>query len=166
MEHLVLPNDELNKLFVTVHFYEPNAFTLEAVLPKWGKNVPESELMYKNPYGDGTLKLSGEDAIDSMYKKLNEKYIKQGIPVLVSECGATHQSGYENYRRYYTEYMVKSAHNNRLVPILWDNGSSGSGKESSGLFNRSSGEINSHAKIIVEAAIKAATTEYTEIELP
>ena len=166
MEHLVLPTDELNKLFVTVHFYEPNAFTLEAIVPKWGKTVPESELKYDNPYGEGTLTLSGEDAIDSMYKKLYEKYIKNGIPVLVSECGATHQSGYENYRRYYTEYMVKSAHNNGLIPILWDNGASVSGRESSGLFNRSNGEIYSHAKTIVDAAIKAATTEYTEIELP
>lgn len=166
MEHLVLPTDELNKLFVTVHFYEPNAFTLKAIVPKWGKTVPESELKYDNPYGEGTLTLSGEDAIDSMYKKLYEKYIQNGIPVLVSECGATHQSGYENYRRYYTEYMVKSAHDNELIPILWDNGVSGSGSESSGLFNRSNGEIYSHAKTIVEAAIKAATTEYTEIELP
>lgn len=166
MEHLVLPTDELNKLFVTVHFYEPNDFTLEAIVPKWGKTVPESELKYDNPNGEGTLTLSGEDAIDSMYKKLYEKYIKNGIPVLVSECGATHQAGYENYRRYYTEYMVKSAHNNELIPILWDNGASGSGRESSGLFNRSNGEIYSHAKTIVEAAIKAATTEYTEIELP
>ena len=166
MEHLVLPNDELNKLFVTVHFYEPNAFTLEAIVPKWGKTVPESELKYDNPYDEGTLILSGEDAIDSMYKKLYEKYIKNGIPVLVSECGATHQSGYENYRRYYTEYMVKSAHNNGLVPILWDNGSSGSGRESSGLFDRRNGEIYSHAKTIVDAAIKAASTEYSEIELP
>lgn len=166
MEHLVLPNDELHKLFVTVHFYEPNAFTLEAIVPKWGKTVPESELKYNNPYGEGIVTLSGEDVIDSMYKKLYEKYIKNGIPVLVSECGATHQAGYENYRRYYTEYMVKSAHNNGLVPILWDNGASGSGRESSGLFNRGNGEIYSHAKTIVDAAIKAATTEYSEIELP
>ena len=67
MEHLVLPTDELNKLFVTVHFYEPNAFTLEAIVHKWGKTVPESELKYNNPYGEGTLTLSGEEAIDSMY---------------------------------------------------------------------------------------------------
>ncbi|MBO5118058.1 MAG: glycoside hydrolase family 5 protein [Treponema sp.] len=166
MDYLVLPNDELNKLFVTVHFYEPDAFTLKAIVPKWGKTVPESELKYDNPYEEGTLILSGEEAIDSMYKKLNTKYIRNGIPVLVSECGATHQAGYENYRRYYTEYMVKSAHNNGLVPILWDNGSSGSGRESSGLFDRRNGEIYSHAKTIVEAAIKAATTEYSEIELP
>lgn len=166
MNYLVLPTDELNKLFVTVHFYEPDAFTLKAIVPKWGKTVPESELKYDNPYDEGTLTLSGEEAIDSMYKKLNTKYIKNGIPVLVSECGATHQAGYENYRRYYTEYMVKSAHNNGLIPILWDNGSSGSGRESSGLFNRGNGEIYSHAKIIVDAAIKAATIEYSEIELP
>ena len=166
MNYLVLPTDELNKLFVTVHFYEPDAFTLKAIVPKWGKTVPESELKYDNPYDEGTLTLSGEEAIDSMYKKLNTKYIKNGIPVLVSECGATHQAGYENYRRYYTEYMVKSAHNNGLVPILWDNGSSGSGSESSGLFNRDNGKIYSHAKTIVDAAIKAATTEYSEIELP
>ena len=57
-------------------------------------------------------------------------------------------------------------HAQTLVPILWDNGSSGSGRESSGLFDRSNGEIYSHAKTIVDAAIKAATTEYSEIELP
>ena len=46
-----------------MHFYEPNAFTLEAIVHKWGKTVPESELRYNNPYGSGVKTLSGEEAI-------------------------------------------------------------------------------------------------------
>lgn len=153
MQHLKLPNDSLNKLLVTVHFYDPYDFAIGATLNKWGTR-------------DGKSKSSDEIHIDTVFSDLYSKYVSEGIPVLISECGAVYQKGYEKYRRYYVEYMVKLAHINGLIPILWDNGASGSGKECFGLFNRASGEVYSHAQAVVDVAIKASKTEYTEIKLP
>ena len=45
---------------------------------------------------------------------------------------------------------------NTYVISLWDNGSSGSGAESSGLFNRSTGAVYSHCTDLVKAAVSAA----------
>lgn len=153
MENLVLPTDDLNKLFVTVHFYDPYDFSIAAKIKKWGTS-------------DGNIKSLDEIQIDTVFSNLYSKYVSEGIPVLISECGAVYQKGYEKYRRYYVEYMVKTAHINGLIPILWDNGASGSGKECFGLFNRASGEVYSHAQAVVDVAIKASKTEYSEIELP
>ena len=153
MENLVLPTDDLNKLFVTVHFYDPYDFSIAAKIKKWGTS-------------DGNTKSLDEIQIDTVFSNLYSKYVSEGIPVLISECGAVYQKGYEKYRRYYVEYMVKTAHINGLIPILWDNGASGSGKECFGLFDRASGEVYSHAQAVVDVAIKASKTEYTEIELP
>lgn len=153
MENLVLPTDDLNKLFVTVHFYDPYDFSIAAKIKKWGTS-------------DGNTKSLDEIQIDTVFSNLYSKYVSEGIPVLISECGAVYQKGYEKYRRYYVEYMVKTAHINGLIPILWDNGASGSGKECFGLFNRASGEVYSHAQAVVDVAIKASKTEYSEIELP
>lgn len=118
MKHLILPKDSLNKIFVTVHSYNPSYYAIEAKIPKWGSSVPVEELTYKNPYGDGNLVLDGEKYFTELFGKLYEKYIKNGIPVLLSECGATYQKRYENYRRYYVEVMVKTACINGIVPIL------------------------------------------------
>lgn len=166
MKHLILPKDSLNKIFVTVHSYNPSYYAIEAKIPKWGSSVPVEELTYKNPYGDGNLVLDGEKYFTELFGKLYEKYIKNGIPVLLSECGATYQKRYENYRRYYVEVMVKTACINGIVPILWDNGLKNSGKECFGYFDRTSGEIYNHAEDVVSAAIKAATKEYNKIKMP
>jgi endoglucanase len=76
----------------------------------------------------------------------------------MGEYGATHQKGYEDYRRYYMEYVTKAAVDRGIVPVYWDNGGQNSGAENFGLFDRSSGKVL-HPKML-EAMIRAAQSDY------
>ena len=93
-------------------------------------------------------------------------FIDRGIPVLVGEYGATHQAGYEDYRRYYMEYVTKAAVQRGLVPVYWDNGGQNSGGENFGLFDRRSGKVLHPA--ILEAMLRATseTGSLSEIRPP
>ncbi len=145
----VKPNDKLtNKIMVAVHFYDPTDFTLNATVHYWGSEAA-TEGYTVSSWGQ-------ESYIDSIFQNLKTKFIDNNIPVIIGECGAVYQSGYEEYRQLYMEYMISAAKDNSLIPIIWDNGNSGSGAECSGLFNRSTGAIYSHCTDLVPAIIAAA----------
>lgn len=156
MTHLTMPADTLSpaRLIVTVHDYDPNDFVLDATVHEWGMS------------GTDVSTWGQESGIEQTFAALYNKYIANGIPVLVSECGPVYQSGYEKFRRYYGEFFVKLANVYGLVPIIWDNGATGSGKEKSGLFDRSTGAVNDYCEDYVEAIVAAADTSVTQIELP
>lgn len=140
-----MPDDALqHKLMVTAHFYDPNDFVLEANKHTWGQG------------GTDNSEWGQEDNVDRVFGALKSKFVDNGIPVVIGECGAVYQSGYEQYRQKYDVYVVQKAVANGLVPVIWDNGSSGSGAECSGLFNRSAGEIYEHCATLVSAIINAA----------
>lgn len=140
-----MPDDVLqHKLMVTAHFYDPNDFVLEANKHTWGQG------------GTDNSEWGQEDNVDRVFGALKSKFVDNGIPVVIGECGAVYQSGYEQYRQKYDVYVVQKAVANGLVPVIWDNGSSGSGAECSGLFNRSAGAIYEHCATLVSAIINAA----------
>ena len=147
LSYFKLPKDTIeNKLMVAVHFYDPTDFTLEATVHTWGSGAQNV-----SSYGQ-------ESGISNTFSQLKTKFVDKGVPVVIGECGATYQgSEYASYRKAYMEYMIKTARSNGLVPVVWDNGSSNSGKECSGLFNRSSGAIYSHCTDLVSAMIAAAS---------
>ena len=58
--------------------------------------------------------------------------------MLIGEYGATHQDGFEDYQRYYVEYVTKAAVNRGMLPVYWDNGGQGSGGDKFAIINRSS----------------------------
>ncbi len=151
-----LPNDPAkNRLILSVHYYDPYLFALQAQNNVWGKNAEGK----KDNWGQ-------EDFVDTQFNKVKQTYVDQGIPVIIGEYGATNQAGFEDYRRYYMEYVTKAAVDRGLVPIYWDNGSKNSGGESFGLFDRSSGSVLHPA--ILEAMVRAATKTYaiTDIAQP
>jgi endoglucanase len=86
--------------------------------------------------------------------------------VIIGEYGATHQRGYEDYQRYYMEYVTKAAVDRGLVPVYWDNGGRGSGGESFALINRNNNSVL-HPKLM-EAMLRAATSSYSlkDVALP
>lgn len=68
------------------------------------------------------------------------RFIDQGVPVIVGEYGAILRTEYDpagTYRKYWDEYITRSAYQRGLVPIYWDNGYSSN--HQFGLFNRSNG---------------------------
>ena len=145
-EHLVLPADPANKLLVAVHFYMNYKYTLENEYSSWGhtgkNNSPEGQ----------------EKDIREALKKMYDRYTSKGTPVYVGEMGNIYHGGdAEKYRKYYFEYVVKCMHENYLAPIVWDNGSTKSGRECHGYFNHPTGEYINNAEEMIGVMVKAVT---------
>jgi aryl-phospho-beta-D-glucosidase BglC (GH1 family) len=143
-----------NRLALSVHYYDPYLFALQAKTHTWGTASPG-----RDDWGQ-------EDFVVGQFDKLKATYIDQGVPVFLGEYGATHQEGYEDYRRYYMEYVTKAAVDRRILPVYWDNGGQKSGGESFALFERATNAVLRPA--ILEAMQRAATSSYKlgDVALP
>jgi endoglucanase len=152
-----IPTDSLckadgNRLMISVHYYDPYNFTIDenimSAKTQWGKYAVED---YDN-WGQ-------EDYADSQMKLLNSKFVSQGYPVVIGEMGVqdkTHLSaGMNEFRRYWLEYIVKSAKNNGCIPVYWDNG--WNGKNGFGLFDRLSKTVTQPE--LIEAMTRAINSD-------
>ncbi len=155
LKGFALPKDPTpNRIILSVHYYDPYLYALQAKVHTWGSASPG-----RDDWGQ-------EDFVVKQFDKLKATYIDKGIPVLIGEYGATNQAGYEDYRRYYMEYVTQAAAERGILPIYWDNGGRGSGGEKFGLFDRSTNEVL-HPEIL-EAMKRAAssTAPLGKIALP
>jgi endoglucanase len=90
---------------------------------------------------------------------LKSTFVDKGLPVLIGEYGATKQTGFEEYRRYYLEYVTKAAVDRKMLPVYWDNGGIGAGgPDKFALIDRRSYQVIEPE--IVEALVRAATSSY------
>lgn len=143
----VAPQDTSpGRLILSVHYYDPWSYAGAATTHTWGAGAP------------GADNWGQEDWVRSVVGKLKTTYVDKGLPVIWGEYGAVHQAGYEQYNRYYVEYVTKAVHDAGMVPIYWDNGSTGSGEEAFGLFNRANNTVL-HPPIL-EAMMRAVTSNY------
>ena len=150
-----LPTDSAeNRLILSAHYYDPYLFALQAKTHTWGSASP------------GTDSWGQEDFVVAQFDKLKSVFIDQGVPVLLGEYGATFQAGFEDYRRYYMEYVTKAAVDRGIVAVYWDNGGRGSGGENFALMDRRTNSVL-HPELM-EAMLRAATSSYSlsEIALP
>jgi endoglucanase len=131
-----------NRLALSVHYYDPYTFALAAKTHTWGKASAG-----RDDWGQ-------EDHVVAQFDKVKARFIDQGLPVFLGEYGACHQAGFEDYRRYYMEYVTKAAVERGILPVFWDNGSRNSGGESFGLIDRNTGEPLHPA--VLEAMMRAA----------
>jgi endoglucanase len=143
-----LPKDPTReRLALSVHYYDPYLFALQAKTNTWGKGSPAPD------------NFGQEDFVVTQFDKLKRAYIDQGVPVFLGEYGATHQADFADYQRYYVEYVTKAAIDRGILPVIWDNGGSGSGGEKFGLIDRSTNGILHPA--VLEALKRASTSAYT-----
>lgn len=129
IKHIELPNDSARRTIVSVHFYDPYEYTLNDKYDQWGCGA---DTAHKEKWGD-------EDNIDKVFSQLEDKFVSNGIPVYLGEVGCVNR-GTETglaFRKKYLSYLCTSARKHHLTPIFWDNGYTGTGKEQSGLINRS-----------------------------
>jgi endoglucanase len=153
VEGFSLPTDTANeRLVLSVHFYDPWSYAGEGSTHTWGAASPGSDSWGQESY------------VVEQYDKLVQSFSSQGIPVIVGEYGAVHQEGYEDYRRYYMEYVTKVLIDRKFLPFYWDNGSTGSGADGFGLISRADG--SSLHPTILQAMIKAASTSYDIQQVP
>jgi aryl-phospho-beta-D-glucosidase BglC (GH1 family) len=143
-----LPTDTIpNRLTLSVHFYDPYLFALQAKTQTWGKGSPSPD-----NWGQ-------EDFVTGQFDKLKATYVDQGVGVLMGEYGATHTTEFADYQRYYVEYVTKAAVDRGICPVLWDNGASGSGGEKFGFFDRTNNSVLYPE--LAQAIQRAATKQYT-----
>lgn len=149
-----LPTDAANRIMVSVHFYDPNTFTLTPEnsdgKSEWGHTAAAGK------YQDG----SNEDHVVETFQKLQDKFIANNIPVYIGEYGCVmHKTDRSNqFRNYYLEYVCRAAYTYNLPLFIWDNNQTGSGNEHHGYFNHSDGTYLNGLESLVKTMIKATTS--------
>lgn len=148
IEQFVLPKDNVEgRLMVAVHYYDPHEYTLRAEYSEWGHTATKTA-----NYGD-------EKSMTNTFKKLKEKFVDKNIPCYLGEMGNVNrgEDKAEAFRRYYLEYLCKACKEYGLAPIIWDNGSKGTGTEASGMFERATGKVirPEYNRGHIEAMVKA-----------
>lgn len=155
-ETFELPKDDAGRVMVSVHFYDPYEFVLKEDAPgifRWGQALKGQG--QKTTWGD-------EDYLDEQFDKVYNKFIKQGIPVIIGEYGAIDKTYKDErstiYRAYYAEYLNYAAAQRDIVTVLWDNGYNG--KNGHAVFDRS--DYSQTQPEIIAAIMKGLT----DIEAP
>lgn len=145
-------NNTVGHLLTEVHYYDP--YTYAADNPSdnvWGS-------------GSGSASTWANEAyLENQMKKMKDKFVDRGIPVILGEYGAAEHTAIDKdtdakYRTYYYANVVKGAVKNGLVPIAWDNGTSFQ------LISRQNGSVTQSS--IVEAVIRQAKTPDAAIAEP
>lgn len=114
-----LPDDSAGRLIVSVHAYTPYEFCMK---DDGGKNFIRKH----------------ERSISKLFESLKNNYISKGMPVIISETGASDKANLEERIKWTNSYISQAKEANIPV-ILWDNmvtyPNGGSG-ERYGYFNR------------------------------
>ena len=149
-----LPIDPTGKTILAVHFYDPSDYTIgDAQYSDWGHT------------GAAGKKASGgdEDHVKAVFGNLYSKYVSKGQPVYIGEFGCSMRDKNDArawaFYKYYMEYIVKAAKTYGLPCFLWDNGTSGDGKEHHGYINHGTGNPIGNSKEVIDVMKKAWFTE-------
>jgi endoglucanase len=137
MSALEVPDDD--KLIVSIHSYEPYEFAL-------------------NIRGRGTWDNDTAN-INLIMGRINETFIKKGIPVIIGEFGAMHKNATNNEaeRGAWAEYYVSKARSLGIPCVWWDNGAVSGGGELFGIIDRESYEWQ--FPLVLEGLRKGAGVE-------
>ena len=124
-DYFVIPDDPAataeNRIIVNAHAYTPYDFALN----RQGTKV----------FDIATKK--GTDDIDYFMKRLYEKYVCKGIPVLIDEFGALDKDNLDS-RMQFTAYYVATARKYGMTCCYWDNNAYKSDGENFRLIDRTS----------------------------
>lgn len=142
IEHFVKPSDPADdRLLVSVHFYDPNTFAIEAKFTEWGHTAAKGK---KESWGD-------EENVTKVFGKLHDKFIANGTGLYIGEWGATRRAAErdEKFRLYYIAYVSKAAADLGIPLFFWDNGSTGVGHEAFGIINHKDGTLLDKGSAVV-----------------
>ncbi len=106
-----LPQDSAdNKLIVSTHAYTPYSFALQPQGESGATDVFNAE--------GGT----GRAEIDSVMNALYQKFVSQGVPVVMGEYGARNKNDNLQDRVNFYTYYIASARARGITCCVWDNG--------------------------------------------
>jgi endoglucanase len=146
-----MPTDTVaNRQMVEVHYYDPFNFTLMSQDEVWGYQAyywgapnQSTDTIRNSTWGD-------EAYTDAKFALMKTKFIDQGIPVILGEFAAMRRDSltgaalalHLQSRRYYHQYVVKSAVTHGLRPFFWDVGS-----HAGGVFDRTNNTVSDPAAL-------------------
>lgn len=125
-----IPSAE-QRIMISVHYYDPWDFTGEEkdTITQWGRG--STNPARKSTWGQ-------EDFLDGQLKKMRDKFVTRGYPVVVGEYGAIDKSSADSsnprYRADYVRAVAATAKKYGASTIYWDNGYNG--RYGFGLFDR------------------------------
>lgn len=126
INELEVPDD--SRIIISVHAYLPYDMALNT-----GSTV--------SIFTDNDKKV-----IDSMLKRLSDKFISKGIPVIVGESGSLNKKN-DDERAKLAKYYVSAAKKAGIPLFWWDNGNDSSSGEAFLLLNRKTAKME-HDKIV------------------
>lgn len=106
-------------LILSVHMYTPYNFAM-------------------NVWGGSTKYFTDAErtALDENFEMLESLYLKNGIPVIIGEMGATNKDNLKDRAEWFA-YFAGNAKCYGITCCLWDNGNAKAGEEGFGYYNRS-----------------------------
>jgi endoglucanase len=114
-EMFVMPTDPAGRLAVSVHYYDPFAFTHISEPVDWG-GIILPMTTWGTPADHAEL--------NNFMDKLMPRFINQGIPVIMGEYGvASWDAKFERDRasvRQYTLAVTEAMLTRGMLPVLWD----------------------------------------------
>ncbi|MET9812091.1 glycoside hydrolase family 5 protein [Streptomyces sp. NPDC006355] len=125
-----IPSNE-QRIMISVHYYDPWDFAgaESGTITQWGRAAT-------NPSKTSTW--GQEDHLDAQLKKMYDKFVVRGYPVVVGEYGAIDKSSFDSanprYRADYVRAVVSTAKKYGAATVYWDNGATG--RYGFGLINR------------------------------
>jgi endoglucanase len=130
-----LPTDKIpNKLMVEVHDYTPATFTILGEDVSWGNMVYYwGAANHSTIEPDRNATFGEEDAIIAEFKKMKEKFVDKGIPVILGEYASMRRSAdgmkapkdmamHNKSVEYWATFATKQAKVNGLLPFWWEVG--------------------------------------------
>ena len=153
IKYFEMPEDKTaDRIIVSVHYYDPNEYTLTAKYSEWGHTARTGECAGHDE----------EEHVKDVFSALHEKFISKGIPVYIGETGCVNRETEREqaFQRYWFEYVFKAAKTYGMAAFVWDNGAEGTGNERHAFIDHATGEFCSEpARMAVEIMVRAMTSE-------
>lgn len=121
-----------NRLAVEVHYYTPYQYCLMENDESWGRRF----YFWGQPYHHATrtdrnADWGEETFVDTAFRKMADKFIKRGIPVILGEframkrdispdLSAIDHALHLASRTYFHQYVVEAANRRGIKPIYWE----------------------------------------------
>lgn len=154
---LTIPKDVTpNKLAIEYHFYDPYEYCIADDVKYWGNNYKEY----------GISDWGQESHMDNIFLQLKNEFTDKGYPIILGEFGVVNHTYTESQkeagircRAAYLKQIVSKAHSIGAAPFIWDNGSTSTGKECFGYFDRKN-NMKATDNTAIDALIEGAKTQY------
>ncbi len=125
-----LPTDSTpGRLMVEVHYYSPWNFCGMSQDETWGNMFYFWGQAYHSTVDPTRNANWGEEAyLDAEFQKMTDKFVSQGIPVMIGEFGAMKRTSLPEpdldlhlaSRTYFHKYVADSARSHGISPFYWD----------------------------------------------